>query len=100
MVVVEGWKIKAIREEMGLSRKECCRRAGITETTLRRLETEEGAEAMPKTVRAVACVLGTKPGLLGVAKKRLADPGLTLLPAPVVALKIGVLLLAFSGLAF
>lgn len=73
MVAVKGAKIKALREELGLSRKECCKQAGITENTLRRLETEEDAQATPKTVRAIAGVLGIDAGLLGMVKKRSSE---------------------------
>lgn len=70
LIVVNGWKIKALREKLGMSRKECCKQAGISENTLRKLETEEDCCAMIGTLTAIARVLGVDRKLLGSPVKR------------------------------
>lgn len=52
-------KLKRLREEKVLSQRDLARMAGLTHTTVWRLE--HGHEARPGTIRKVAGVLGIEP---------------------------------------
>jgi len=52
-------KLINLREEKVLSQRELARMAGLTHTTVWRLE--HGSEARPGTIRKVAGVLGVEP---------------------------------------
>lgn len=52
-------KLRNLREEKVLSQRELARMAGLTHTTVWRLE--HGYEARPGTIRKVAGVLGVEP---------------------------------------
>ncbi len=53
-------KLKKLREERVLSQRELARMAGLTHTTVWRLE-NGFREARPSTIRKVAVVLGVEP---------------------------------------
>ena len=62
LLAVDGLKVKTIRSTLGMSRRECCEKAGISEKTLQKIE--RGCNARPRTVRNVAKVLGIDPKAL------------------------------------
>ncbi len=59
---VDVEKLKRLREEQVFSQRDLARMAGLTHTTVWRLE--HGHEARPGTIRKVAAVLGVEPGEL------------------------------------
>jgi transcriptional regulator with XRE-family HTH domain len=59
-VEVDADKLKALREHNVLSQRELARLAGITHTTLWRLENGH-REARPETIRKLAIVLEVEP---------------------------------------
>lgn len=61
-LAVDGLKIRGLRESQGLSRRECCQMASISHKTLRNVE--DGLDARPNTIRAIAGVLEVDPKLL------------------------------------
>jgi transcriptional regulator with XRE-family HTH domain len=67
---MDGEKIEAMREERGLSRRELAQEAGISMTTLRRVERGERVQA--KTAKRVARVFGIHPKEIGRPVRR--DP--------------------------
>lgn len=56
MLQVHGMKIKYLRNALGMSQEECCKKAGISRKTLSRLERD--CNARPATVRKLAAALG------------------------------------------
>ena len=52
-------RLRAVRQRVALSQEELAARAGVSRTTIIKLEA--GRDAWPKTVRALAKALGVKP---------------------------------------
>jgi transcriptional regulator with XRE-family HTH domain len=61
--VMDGEKIRAMRQREGLSRRELAERAGIAESTVGNVERSERVRA--KTGWKVACVFGAHPKEIG-----------------------------------
>ncbi len=53
-------KLRALRRKMALSQRELAAKAGITQSTLNRIETGL-QEPIPKTKRKIAVALGVEP---------------------------------------
>ncbi len=64
---VDVEKLKRLREERVFSQRDLAHMAGLTHTTVWRLE--HGHEARPGTIRKVAAVLGVEPKALLVAPR-------------------------------
>lgn len=54
-----GYKIKEVRESLGISQEELSRRSGISRTIIWNLETNPNAETTTKTLKSLAEALGT-----------------------------------------
>lgn len=68
LLVVDGLKVKTIRRALGISQRECCKRAGISRRALQRMEM--GCDSRPATVRSIAAVLGVDAEALARPKHR------------------------------
>jgi transcriptional regulator with XRE-family HTH domain len=64
-VAMDGRKVRALREERGMSRRDLAGAAGLGESTVRKVEA--GANVRLRTVRGLAATLGTRPQELGRA---------------------------------
>ena len=72
LVAPESLKIKTMRKALGMSRRALCERAGISESTLQKIES--GCNAQAKTIKLIARVLGCDYRSLGTPR-RLLTPG-------------------------
>lgn len=69
LLAVNGLKTKTARLGRGLTQRRCAEEAGVSLKTLQRMEAS--LTARPKTVRAVANILGVDPkGLAGPKQRR------------------------------
>jgi transcriptional regulator with XRE-family HTH domain len=62
-VAIDGRKVRALREERAMTRRELAEVAGLGESTVRNVE--KGANVRVRTVRNVAAVFGMRPQELG-----------------------------------
>jgi transcriptional regulator with XRE-family HTH domain len=62
-VVKIGARLRELREERFLSHRELAQRAGVSPTTVLRIENNEG-DTQRRTVRKLAAALGVEPGEL------------------------------------
>ena len=56
MLAVNGTKVRHTRESLGFTRRECAARAGVSLSTLKKVE--RGCFARPRTMRRIVAVLG------------------------------------------
>jgi transcriptional regulator with XRE-family HTH domain len=62
-VVKIGARLRELREERFLSHRELAQKAGVSPTTVLRIENDEG-DTQRRTVRKLAAALGVEPGEL------------------------------------
>lgn len=73
LMLVDGVRVRGIRESLGIDEVECARRAGISLKTLREMESSN--HHRPSTVRKVARVLGVDVRTLALRKGSLLGVG-------------------------
>ncbi len=58
---ISGEKLRAVRDQRLLSQRELAERAGLSPTTILKLEADRVEDPHPRTVRKLAAALGVDP---------------------------------------
>lgn len=64
MPIVDGAKIRALRERRVLSQMDLAKQAGVSDRTIRDIERGKYVDARPSTIRKLAAALAVEPSEL------------------------------------
>ena len=67
--VLDGHRMRRLRRQRGLSRKQLAARAGISPATVGRLERRPAAPCRSRTLGRLAAALGEEPGRLSLPER-------------------------------
>ena len=71
--IVAGKRLRELRRQRGIAQEELAARAGISLTTVARLERQESAACSTRTLARIAAALGEKPSSIAPGIGRHAD---------------------------